>query len=165
MKKLILLAFMSVSLVFVTNCKKDDGGGNNNNNNNTNPPAEDFVTMNGRTFWGKNATSVLTKVSVDTFLSYRRVLGIEDTNIFVYHELRRAKSYKVEGISGGDSACVIQVNWGSDLGSPKVSLDGGSYKLERVNGKWVSTLSGGTGINSKTSNRIDNISFRLTWPN
>lgn len=162
MKKIIILSALALSFLVVSSCKKSSSSNNNNNNTST---QEDFVTMGGYTFWGKNRTEwKLHLVGGDTGLSYRRVYGIEDTQMFVYHEIRKAKNYNIAGASNADIDCIVQVNWGSDPSSPKVDLDGGTYKLERVNGHWVSTVTNGTGINSTTNQRVNNISLRLTWP-
>ncbi len=160
MRKLLYLSLIAGSLLFTQSCEDKTDPPKPPDNSGT----ADFVTVNGTTFYGKNATEIKEKVNVDTFLSYRRVFGPNDTNIFIYHEVRKSKTYNVAKTQDMDVDVAIDINWGSTLSSPKILLDGGTYKLEKVNGKWVSTLSGGTGINQVNKARINNISFKLTWP-
>lgn len=162
MRKLLYLSLIAGSLLFTQSCEDKTDPPKPPDNSGT----ADFVTVNGFTFYGKNATEIKQMINVDTILSYRRVLGPNDTQIFVRHEVRKAKSYNVALVSDIDVDVSIGIGWGSQIGSPSIKLDGGTYKLEKVNGKWVSTLSGGTGMNSATSpaSRINNISFKLTWP-
>lgn len=164
MKKILFLSCAAVLAFTLSYCDKDNGGSTNNNGGGSTTTDKDFVTLGSSKFYN------IAKANYKTFLNSGDSavqVDLGDTFIQIMHDPdapRKAKSYQVKLGSETDVAIAIVINWGSTLSSPRFTLDGGTYELKRVNNKWVSVLTNGTGFDNQTNKRYSNISLRVTWP-
>jgi len=90
-----------------------------------------------------------------------------DTLLTIIHPGPRLQSVKYKTMDYGveDDEVMIRLRWSIIAGQPNILFDGGDYKLEKVKGKWVSTMKNGTGYDVKDeTKRYSNIEFRIIWP-
>lgn len=103
----------------------------------------------------------------DTCVDWWSGLGDKDTILTISHSGPRISGmkYKVEALWGNPDEVGINLRWSVNLGHPDVVFDGGDYTLEKIKGKWVSTMKNGTGYDSYVAGkRYSGIEFRLIWP-
>jgi|GEM_PF-2134118 len=133
----------------------------------------DYILFDGYRVNMKNpAKGTLKAGQFDTTYEWRgnEPTGIDgDTVLVIFHSsfTRTAKNYSPSMIPSDANKVKISLGWGSSAGKPDVSIIGGTYKLERLNGFWVSTLTNGTGEWDKGGGDIEtfkDIEFRATWP-
>lgn len=170
---LILASAVAVTLTF-SGCDKKDppppsttGGGTGGGT-----ATVDYILFDGYRVEMKSPVKGTMKGSSgDTTLEWRgnQPTSIDgDTVLWINHESRAAKTYpKFVVIPFADDEVSLQIRWGTSSGRPRVDIIGGTYKLERVDGFWVSTLKNGTGEWDKGSGDIKTytgIEFRATWP-
>jgi len=134
----------------------------------------DYILFDGYRVNMKNpAKGTVKLLAGDTTLQWRgnEPTGIDgDTFLLISHGtfLRKAQSYaKFPPIVTDENEVSIAMQWGTSAGKPYVTIKSGTYKLERVNGFWVSTLTNGTGEWNLGGGNIEtfkDIEFRATWP-
>ncbi|MBS3914341.1 MAG: hypothetical protein KG003_07570 [Bacteroidetes bacterium] len=167
-----LLLAVGILMTTTNGCKKDTN--NNNNNNNTGGTTENYILFNGVKVTFVNPKIGVTKIIAgDTAYQWSGNLpgGFgDDTTLTIIHIGKRIAGSPTkldpQGITEGEVA--IDLRWSIIAGQPWPGIVGGDYKLERVNGKWVSTLKNGVGewTNSGgTKQTYTGIEFRVEWPN
>jgi len=90
-----------------------------------------------------------------------------DTLLTIIHPGPRLQGVKYKTMDYGieDDEVMIRLRWSIIAGQPNILFDGGDYKLEKLKGKWVSTMKNGTGYDVKDgTKKYSNIEFRIIWP-
>lgn len=174
--KTILFIGMAAVLLFIGSCK---GGGDDPTPDPTDTTKkvtdEMYIILNGlkvtckvpasdyRTFYDKSNgdTSVQWSGNIPSGVG-------GDTTLYIGHPGPRllGTKYTVKSPAFGDAKKVeINLRWGIIAGHPYVFIDGGDYTLEKIKGKWVSTLKNGTGYDIKdNTKKYSGIEFRMIWP-
>lgn len=91
-----------------------------------------------------------------------------DTIVSITHGGPRIKgiNYTMFDFAAKPEHVVVDIVLGDIFTSPSVRPDGGDYTIEKINGKWVSTLKNGVGYDTRdNSKRYTGIEFRIIWPN
>lgn len=151
-----------INLVSFSSCGKDEDTGGGGQTNNT---TADFVNVNGTKIFNLSKGTYTTKnVLGDTTMDFT----YGDSNVIIAVAegyARKSKTYTTKLFPDAEISVSIGIKLGNQLSSPEITLDGGNCEFKRENNKWVLNLSNGTGINSTNSQRVNNISFKLTFAN
>jgi len=168
---LILMFVLGICTLFTNSCSS---GGEDPTPTPTTPTGSDemYIILNGqkvtcrvpatlyRTYNNSGDTTVKWSGNIPSGFG-------GDTTINIMHPGPRINGMKYKPIDFGidDDQVMIYLRWGIVVGQPWVLFDGGDYKLEKIKGKWVSTMKNGTGFDSKDkTKRYSNIEFRIIWP-
>ena len=104
----------------------------------------------------------------DTSVSWQgNINGLGDTMIQISHFGPRilGKKYKLNVDYNDPDAVIVSVLWSNISGQPCIILTGGDYTLEKENGKWVSVVKNGVGIDGlKFDIKYSGIECRIIWP-
>lgn len=104
---------------------------------------------------------------LDTGVQWSGNLPSSDTTIGIGHYGPRIAGFKytLNPKAVAPDIVTTVIRWSYISTAPHVIVDGGNYTLEKIKGKWVSTLKNGTGYdyNTKTK-RYTNIEYRIIWP-
>ena len=174
---LIMASVVTMTIAFSGCDKKDDppassAGGSGGGGGNTSEI--DYILFDGYRLEMKNPVKGTIKLNAgDTTFQWRgnQPTSIDgDTFLYIDHGtiLRKAQTYtKFVDIVFNEGEVSALFKWGTSFGKPDINIKSGTYKLERVNGFWVSTLKNGTGEWDRGSGDIKTytgIEFRATWP-
>ncbi len=104
----------------------------------------------------------------DTSVSWQgNINGLGDTMIQISHVGPRilGKKYKINVDYNDSDAVIINLLWSNIPGQPSIILTDGDYTLEKENGKWVSVVKNGVGIDGLMSDKkYSGIECRIIWP-
>ncbi len=165
--KTILFIIMAGVLLFIGSCMPD-----------TTDPTPDPTPTNNEMYIKFQGKKVICKVPANDYRTYVNSLGdtgvtwegnlpAGDTIFSLGHHGQRivGKKYVLKFFSTNPEDVMVNITWSSFSTAPKIIIDGGDYTLEKINGKWVSTLKNGLGYNGRNSSeRYTGIEFRMIWP-
>lgn len=162
---------MAGVLLFIGSCNK--GGGDN--------PTPDPIPTTDEMYIKCIGQKIICRVPAKTYKTYYAIgkdtavewagnipIGIGgDTTLYIGHPGPRklGVKYKVVVFAVNPDEVNMTLVWSVVAGKPRMNIDGGDYTLEKIKGKWVSTLKNGTGYDVKiTGQRYTGIEFRMIWP-
>lgn len=167
---ILLLCVLGISTLFTNSCSS--GGDDPTPTPTPNGSDEMYIILNGKkvTCRVPATTYETNNTPSDTSVKWSGNIpsGVGgDTTINILHPGPRINGMKYKPVDLGldDDNVMIYLRWSIVAGHPWVLFDGGDYKLEKVKGKWVSTIKNGTGYDVKDdTKRYSNIEFRIIWP-
>ena len=166
----ISFGFITLVSLYLTSCSK----------NGTEPEPDPVAPVNNEMYINFNGKKLICRVPAvryetsigtlkDTVFEWRGNFPTGaggDTTIQIAHNGPRSVTAKYKPNIGLNLDEVrITLKWSDILGAPNIAFDGGDYSLERINGKWVSTMKNGVGYDVKNkTKRYTGVEFRMIWP-
>jgi len=176
-KILSLACFLGLTSISIQSCKEDDKPPvvtNDDDNTNPDPLAgKDYFKFEGVKVEFRNpAMGTRKMISFFTAFSWegnKPTGALGDTVLRVMHPTALAEgTYTLKEEAFEEEEAFVEILWGTADGRPQVQLNGGTYELKKVDGKFVSILKNGTGTWTKSNGDKVNytgIELKATWPN